>query len=274
MARASKLAGIRPKYTITAGNQMDVTVGECLAYLGADAAIRVFAVYVDGFKPLDGLQFLEAASAIVESGRIEVLYRAGRTPAGAGAAASHTASIAGDYAVTRDLARAAGVIVAETIEDFEVFVRLFTWLGRKAIHGRRLAAVSNAGFECVAMADNLGRLQLAEFEPATRDRLRELLRRTKLDAVVDVHNPLDLTPMTGDAAFEAFVRIALEDPGVDLGVIGCVPLTGALSTLASGPGHGEPCRSSTSEGGGVGQSPTLGMPRPGRVRCRHRRGPR
>ena len=54
-----------------------------------------------------------------------------------------------------------------------------------------------------------------------------------------MHNPLDLTPMTADAPYEAVVRAVMDDPGVDLGVVGCVPLTGALATLAAGPGHGE-----------------------------------
>ena len=239
VARASKLAGLRPKYTITAGNQMDVTVGEYLSYLADDPEIEVFAVYVEGFKPLDGLRFLEAAGKITRRGGTVVLYRAGRTPAGAQASASHTASIAGDYAVTRGLARQAGVVVAESIADFEDLVRLFVRLGRAPLAGRRLAAVSNAGFECVAIADNLGALTLAPLAPGTVSALEDLFRRSKLDTVVDVHNPLDLTPMTSDAPFEEAVRIMLADPGVDLGAIGCVPLTAALSTLPPGPGHRE-----------------------------------
>jgi len=35
------------------------------------------------------------------------------------------------------------------------------------------------------------------------------------------------------------VRSILSDPGVDAGLVGCVPLTGALDTLAAGPGHSE-----------------------------------
>jgi len=239
VARASKLAGLRPKYTITAGNQMDVTVGEYLSHLADDPEIDVFAVYVEGFKPLDGLRFLEAAERIAQRGGTVVLYRAGRTPAGAAASASHTASIAGDYAVTRGLARQAGVVVAESIADFEDLVRLFARLGRAPLDGRRLAAVSNAGFECVAIADNLGALTLAPLAAETTAALEALLRRSKLASVVDVHNPLDLTPMTADAPFEEAVRIVLSDPGVDLGAIGCVPLTAALSTLPPGPGHHE-----------------------------------
>ena len=168
VARASKFAGIRPKYTITAGNQMDLTVGEYLEYLQDDEEIDVYAVYVEGFKPLDGRRFLEASTRIVERGGAVVLYRAGRSAAGAHAAASHTASIAGDYAMTSGLAEAAGVVVAGTLEEFEDLVRLFAWMGRAPLEGRRLAAVSNAGFECVAIADNLGALELASVRAGDR----------------------------------------------------------------------------------------------------------
>ena len=129
VARAGKLGGLNPRYVVTAGNQMDLTIGDYLAFLAEDPEVKVFAVYVEGFRPLDGLRFAEAARAITQSGRSVVLYRAGRTAAGAAASASHTAAIAGDYAVTRALAREAGALVAETLEEFEEFVRLIARLG-------------------------------------------------------------------------------------------------------------------------------------------------
>jgi acyl-CoA synthetase (NDP forming) len=237
VAQASKLAGVNPKYSITLGNQMDLTVGDYISYLEEDRDIGVFAVYVEGFRPLDGLRFATAAAKITASGRTVLLYRAGRTSAGAQASASHTASIAGDYAVTKALARAAGVIVVEELEDFEALTRLFCFLGDKRIGGWRLAGVSNAGFECVAIADNLGDFELASFSPPVVERLRGIFSRARIDAVVDLHNPLDLTPMAGDEAFEEVIRAVMEDAGVDAGVIGCVPLTAALNTLPAGAGH-------------------------------------
>jgi len=239
VARMSKLARLNPKYSITVGNQMDVTVGDYLAYLKDDPELEVFAVYVEGFAPLDGLAFLRAARDITASGRPVVLYRAGRTAAGAMASASHTASIAGDYAVTRELARAAGVVVAESVSDFENLVGLFAALRGKRVDGVRLGAVSNAGFECVAIADNLGAFELPAFDAATSARLEAIYREARIDSVVDVHNPIDLTPMTGDAAYEQVVRAVMEAPNVDVGVVGCVPLTAALNSLPPGVGHRE-----------------------------------
>ena len=238
VARMSTLGALNPRYAITLGNQMDLTVGDYLTYLKDDAGIEVFAVYVEGFRPLDGLSFLSAAREITRSGRTVILYRAGRTEAGARASASHTASIAGDYTVTRELAGAAGVVLAETLSDFDELVRLFTFLRDKR-SGRRLGALTNAGFEAVAIADNLGAFELPAFSATTTARLQAVFAQARIDSVVDVHNPIDLTPMAGDAAYEDSMRAMLDDEGVDVGIVGVVPLTGALNTLPAGAGHRE-----------------------------------
>ncbi len=239
VARASKLSSLNPRYLVTLGNQLDLTVGDYLTRLKDDPKVEVFACYVEGFKPGDGRRWLEAAADITASGRTVILYRAGRTPAGAAATASHTASVAGDYAVTRALAASAGAVVAESLEDFDDLVRLFCLLRQKEVAGWRLGALSNAGFEVVAMADNLGPFQLASFDPSTRDRLAELLAEKQLEEIVGVRNLLDLTPIVDDEAYEDSVRLVLGDPNVDVGVIGCVPLTGALQTTQAGAGHAE-----------------------------------
>ncbi|HSB08707.1 MAG TPA: acetate--CoA ligase family protein [Blastocatellia bacterium] len=239
ISRTNMLASISPKYSISLGNQMDLTVGDYLTYLKNDAGIDVFGVYVEGFAELDGQAFLKAAREITASGRSVILYRAGRTQAGAKASSSHTASIAGDYAVTRELCRAAGVIVADTLEDFEDLLRVFTLLRDRHVGGLRLGAVSNAGFECVAIADNLGGFTLPNLLPSTDARLRGLLKQLRLDSIVDAHNPLDLTPMMDDSAFEEAVRALMDDDGIDVGIIGCVPLTAALNTLPPAGGHQE-----------------------------------
>ncbi len=239
IARASRLGGINPRYVITVGNQMDVTVGDYLSYLAEERDIQVFAVYVEGFKPLDGLRFMEGATRITRTGRAVILYRAGRTAEGARASASHTASIAGDYRVTRALCEQAGVIVAESLEDFDDLARLFSYLRDCDTAGPRLGAVSNAGFEAVAIADALHGLDLVALGEATVGRVHAILSRNRIDALVDIHNPLDITPMAADAAFVEVARAVLADERVDVGVVGCVPMTSALQTLPAGCVHTE-----------------------------------
>ena len=147
--------------------------------------------------------------------------------------------MAGDYAATRRLAEAAGVVVADTLEDFEDLARLFLALRGRRPAGARLGALSNAGFECVAIADNLGAFTLADFAPATAAAMGEVLKRARIAEIVSVHDPMDLTPIMDDADTEEILRLILADPGVDLGIAGLVPLTQAWNSLAKGEGHGE-----------------------------------
>ncbi len=231
IARLSHWTDVRPRYVITTGNQLDVTIGDLLSGLAHEDGLEVFAVYVEGFKPQDGARALEAVRSIVARGRSVVIYRAGRTPAGAGAAASHTASMAGDYRLTHALFRQAGAMVAGTIDEFDDFVRLAIRLSGRTTSGARVGAVSNAGFECVALADAPGALSFPAPGDRTRRVVAETFRRMHVEQIVDVHNPLDLTPMARDEDYEAIVRAVLADPEVDLAVVGCIPLTSALHTL-------------------------------------------
>jgi acyl-CoA synthetase (NDP forming) len=239
VSRTSRLSDLQPLYTITIGNQMDLTVSDYLAYLREDRRVEMVALYLEGFRPLDGAAFLREVDAFTRAGRPVIAYLAGRTRAGAEAAASHTAAVAGDFTVARELARSAGAVVADTLEDFDDLVRLFARLRGRAPGGLRLGALTNAGFEAVAIGDRLGPFTLAALTPATTGRIDAAIAGATLQGIVTARNPMDVTPLLGDAGYEAVARALLDDPGVDAAVIGCVPLTQALRTLDRGPGHDE-----------------------------------
>ncbi len=239
ITRLSRMGVLDPRYVVTVGNQMDLTAGDFLAHLADDPGVRVFGVYVEGFARLDGLRFMEAAARITAEGRTVVLYRAGRTSAGASASASHTAAIAGDVTVGRELARAAGVTIADTPAAFDDLVRAFALLDGRRARGRRLGAVSNAGSECVTIADHAGALELVRFGAPTEGRLGAILEPAGIVSVVDVHNPLDLTPIADAAITEAVARTVLDADEVDVGILGVVPMTDTLDTLPPGVGHAE-----------------------------------
>ena len=62
---------------------------------------------------------------------------------------------------------------------------------------------------------------------------------SELGEIVAPRNPMDVTPLLDDEGNAAIFGAILEDPGVDAGVFGCVPLTQALQTLPPGGSHGE-----------------------------------
>jgi len=242
ICRMSKFPSIQPLYAVSLGNQLDLTASDYLEFLKDDPDVRVFSVYMEGFKPGDGLAFARAVGEISASGRPVLVYKAGRSREGRSATSSHTASVAGEYNVFKAILEQAGAIVARDLFEFESFMKGLAFLGDRAVAGRRVGLISNAGFESVMLADNLRNgtgLDLAAFAPGTVSRILEALRPLGIDKLQDVHNPLDVTPVADDAAFVECARAIVDDPGVDCAVISNVPLTPAQQTLAPGPGHKE-----------------------------------
>jgi acyl-CoA synthetase (NDP forming) len=236
ITRLSRIAAGAPKYVVSVGNQMDLTIGDHLEWLAADPEVAVVGVYVEGFRALDGRRFLRAARAIRARGGRVVLYRAGRTVVGSQASRSHTAAMASDAALTVALARQAGVVVAESLESCDELIRGFSLLNGREAAGARIGAVTNAGMECVAMADNLGSLEAARFDDATQAELKRLMREAGVLGVVEIHNPVDLSPMADDGTFGAVAATVLGSSVVDAAVIGAVPFTPELAVVAE-PGR-------------------------------------
>ncbi|MFN2370589.1 MAG: hypothetical protein ABR506_05465, partial [Candidatus Krumholzibacteriia bacterium] len=149
--------------------------------------------------------------------------------------ASHTASLAGDYAVARACLRAAGVTVAESLDEFEDLLKTFTLLAGRDPGRGRVGIISNAGFECSTVMDRLEDLELAEFDPATGAELDRLL-----PAFAHRANPIDCTPMTGTDAFCGSCAALLASPAVDVAILSSVPVTPALDNLPADPAGGHP----------------------------------
>ncbi len=225
---------VYPRASISYGNQMDLTVSDFLWHFVDVPEVTVVACYIEGFRPGDGARFLAAIRAARARGKQVVVFKAGKTALGAKAAASHTASLAGDYAVARACLHAAGATVAESLDEFEDFIKIFTLLAGRPVRGRRVGVLSNAGFECSTVTDALGELELATFDPATRARLDACL-----PPFAHRDNPVDATPMTATPAYAAATAAILDCPDVDVAILSAVPATPALDTLAAGPGHDE-----------------------------------
>lgn len=244
ISRLSKAAAIQPRYAISVGNQVDLTVTDHVQALLGDPEVRTIGLYVEGFRDGDGLALCRAIRAARRSGRDVIFYKAGRTAEGQRASAGHTASLAGDFDLCASLVDRAGALVARDFEEFLDLVKVSAFLGRRRWRTRAgtadlsLAALTNAGYEAVGISDALHGadfdVRLARFSAATEARLRSALAEFHLDALVDVHNPFDLTPMASDAAHEAVMRALIDDADVDAILCSTVPLTPAMHTLFDG----------------------------------------
>jgi acyl-CoA synthetase (NDP forming) len=230
-----KLRNCRPlRSVVSFGNKFDVKVGELLAHFARDPAVEVVAVYLEGLDAGEGRVFFDRAR---ESTKPIIAYKGGRTEAGARSAASHTAAMSGNYEVFRAACKQAGVILADTIEQYYDLIRAFSLLAGRPPQGNRVAGVVNAGFESTVGADELKGLTQAQLSPGTVTRLNAINRH----GLVDTASPfLDITPMADDAMYAQFVEAVIEDDGVDCVFVAIVPHAVSLKTVP------ETCRDSDS----------------------------
>lgn len=234
VSRLSRLETLDPALTVSIGNQADLTISDIVRAVGERPDIHTIGVYVEGFADLDGLDMLQTVRELSEAGRVVVFYKAGRTEQGRDAAAGHTASVAGDYDICEAGATAAGALVADTFAEFEQLLELAAALHGKTVRGTRVGAISNAGFETVGIADGVRgarhEVQIPALSESARSAMAAVLERHGLAGLVNARNPLDLTPMAGEAAYEEAAGVMLDAPEIDALMVSAVPLTPALAT--------------------------------------------
>lgn len=218
---------VSPKVVVSYGNQLDVDPCDLIRFWGDDPDIRVIGVYIEGFQPGAGRRFFNIGSrGLADQSRVPiVVYKAGRTQEGKMATQSHTASIAGEYAVAKAAMKQAGFIVADTMAEHLGYIKTFSMLHDRKVSGNRTAVITNAGYEKANAADNLRDLVLAELNLKTQEKLREIL-----PPFVTIETLLDLTPMVGDEVFVKAIDLLLESDEVDSLLVSIVPHSGYLHT--------------------------------------------
>ncbi len=226
---------IIPRYSISFGNQIDITVSDYLEYLGKDDEVDLYSVVIEGFRKYDGRKFARVCIELSKKGKQILVWKSARTDVGAKAAQSHTAAIAGNYELFRQTVDALGIFEPKTLEDFDDLLYMFILLADRKVNGFNVGMASNAGFEATVASDFLGNLKLANFTLETQSRIREALP----GKFVDVHNPIDTTPLCETAGFSKIVQAVASDPNVDVIVASPTPPTSYLNTLPAGEGHVE-----------------------------------
>jgi acyl-CoA synthetase (NDP forming) len=182
------------------GNQADIGEAEVLAYLGADDESAVLCFFVESLG--DGRAFYERARGITPRKPI-LVAKTGRTEAGARAAISHTAALAGDARLWEAAFRQAGVVMARSGLEMIDAAKALDW--QPVPSGPRVGIVTNSGGTGVELADLLADegLEVPELSPGLQARLAEAL-----PAYASPRNPVDMTPSW--ARFAALYPLGLE----------------------------------------------------------------
>lgn len=235
VSRLSALNYLRPAYCLSFGNQSDITVSDLLHALHEKGDVQVAGVYLEGFRNLDGRETLKAIRAWTESGKEVIFYKAGRTEKGRAAAAGHTTALAGDYEITLAALEQAGAWVTKSFREFGDALQLSTMLRGRRREGSRTFAITNAGMEAVAMADAIPATDdgFTTLSPAEENSLKKILDAHGLGQLVSVRNPVDVTPMADESAYDAIVQWAIREAEFDAVIVSCVPLAPCLKTSAA-----------------------------------------
>lgn len=198
--------GVGFSAVITIGGQRDIDLAEILDFLSADAATESIVLYLEGVR--EPRSFLSALRAVATVKPVVVL-KAGRHPATALAAQTHSRALVGDDDVFDAALRRAGAV------RVRFFVQLFSAVkclaSRYRPTGKRLAIVANGGGPGVLASDwaEESGLGLASLSEATIASLRQTLPQ------VTLHNPIDIGERVLAPAFAQAVQTIMDDDGVD-----------------------------------------------------------
>lgn len=210
---------------ISCGNASGVGIAEILAHMGEDERIKIIVLYLEGIR--NGNRFMEVGKEV--SRRKPVIIIKGGMGGGAAATMSHTASLAGSFQAFKACCDQAGLyLIEELTEDPKILINLVSILTTQPrAKGRRVAVVSVGGGAAILLADQVTAegLTLAEFDPQTVERFRELLREKIREASEGERdriagrlgtNPVDLFGDCDDERLLESLKILDQDPGTDV----------------------------------------------------------
>ncbi|HVN71382.1 MAG TPA: CoA-binding protein, partial [Desulfomonilia bacterium] len=177
------------------GNKCDVNETELLEYLINDPATRVIGHYAESIT--DPRRFIGLAS---DTDKPIVLLKGGRSPGGAKAAMSHTASMARDHTILRSAMKQAGIIEVTDITELMDFLRGFSkTTSCRTYEDAGTAVITFSGGGGIVTSDLLyeSGLNLAELSNETL-----LSMKAVYPPWMDPGNPADIWPAIEQSGIE------------------------------------------------------------------------
>lgn len=178
--------GLKIGWVVTVGNQAGLDIAACVATLVEQPEVTGIGIYLEGLS--DPAAFVAAAERALDRQIPIAVVKAGASAAGAGIAATHTSSLAGDDAAYDALFDRLGIARARTVPAMIEALKAMTTIG--PVRGRRLAVVTCSGGESALAADaaSAAGLELPAPSTATAEAIA-----AELPWYASVANPLDFT---------------------------------------------------------------------------------
>ncbi len=208
--------GVGIRALVGVGNQLDVSIEDVIEYFAGDEQTKVIAVYFEGLK--DGRRFMRLASASAKRKPI-VVFKTGKTSAGARAALTHTASLVGDYQTYRAAFEQAGLLEAQNLQELIDYCIAFALLSVPS--GRRLLIITNAGGVGAIAADEAERFGLEVKQPQreTIERIKRAFPASAFIKIGALSNPMDLTASASTEEFVGVTKLVLSSKEHDMAVL-------------------------------------------------------
>jgi len=189
------------------GSMVDVDFADLIDFLGEDPHTRSILIYMESIG--NARRFMSAARGFARNKPIIVL-KPGRYAESAGAALSHTGSLAGDDEIYEAAFKRTGVVRVREVAD--LFRAAAVLDSKRLPTGADVAIVTNAGGLGVMATDALIEFggKLASLSDKTMDTLNDAL-----PPYWSHSNPIDVLGDGGSDRFVAAVQACLDDPGVN-----------------------------------------------------------
>jgi acyl-CoA synthetase (NDP forming) len=186
----ASLRGIRFSKVISYGNALDFNECDYLEYFIQDRETEIILLYVEGVK--DGRCFFDTLSRAAKVKPV-IVMKGGRGQAGSRMTFSHTASLAGSFAVWEAMVKQAGALSAADFEELIDLTVSFYFLPPPG--GRRVGVIGGGGGPSVIAAEACEEAGL-EVISIPQDMRLEIKNRGV--AIWDwVSNPVDLSIIPG-----------------------------------------------------------------------------
>jgi acetyl coenzyme A synthetase (ADP forming)-like protein len=194
------------------GNKSDIDEDDLLAFFEQDPHTKIIAQHLEDLK--DGRAFAEAAKRVSKQKPIVVL-KAGRTQAGAAAAASHTGALAGNDKIYEDVFAQSGVIRARSLRQLLEFARGIPLLPTPK--GENVVIITGAGGSGVLLSDSVDDNGMALYKiPPDLD----AAFRKFIPPFGAAGNPVDITGGEPPQTYANTVRLGMRDERIHALILG------------------------------------------------------
>ncbi len=185
--------GIHFSKVISYGNALDLDETDFLNYFSRDPETKIIVIYIEGTK--DGSKFIRALREASRRKPVIVL-KGGRSIAGAKAAASHTAALAGSCNIWEVALRQGGAIQARTLEEMIDIVVSFCFM--PPVLGKKAGIAGGGGGKGVLAADEWEEagFTVVPLPPEIQDKIKPRVPEAWWNWI---GNPVDVSMMPGGA---------------------------------------------------------------------------